>query len=163
MIPDRTEIQLMTAPMRSLRQEALVLAGGVFYGKWRWFWGNRDAFSWVYGLSEEEIRDFMNRYEHARDNIQNIISVMENGRLKEKLTNEYCFFPASDAGQYVNTHWYLWLLFMFSPIKKIRKTHHFKRFLDDIARTSERMINYIENAAWLEMVPETVDCKSKED
>ncbi len=157
MIPDRTETHFITAPMRSLKQHAVELDSCVFYGKWRWFQGYWDAFSWVYGLSEEEIRDFMNRYEHARDNIQNIISVMENGRLKDKLTSEYRFFPESNAGQFVNTHWYLWLFFILSPIKKIRKTHQFKRFLDDIASTSERMINYTENAAWLEMVPEKED------
>ncbi|MDX9931328.1 MAG: hypothetical protein RB294_01985 [Bacteroidales bacterium] len=157
MIPDRTETHFITAPMRSLKQHVMELDSCVFYGKWRWFQGYWDAFSWVYRLSEEEIRDFMNRYEHARDNIQNIISVMENGRLKDKLTSEYRFFPESNAGQYVNSHWYLWLFYMLSPIKKIRKTHQFKRFLDDIASTSERMINYTENAAWLEMVPEKED------
>ena len=152
MTTDKIELELTLAPFRNLIRSAKVLEGYIGFKKLRWFSGARDDFSWVYGVSEVEIEDFSRLYDQTRQEIKSIIERTENEKLKAKMTGEYKEFPALPCKQFtLDTNDTFWILKTFRPGKKIRNSIKFKRILDEIWRTCERMINYSENIAWLEL------------
>lgn len=152
MTTEKTDIQLNTAPLKNLRLSAMNLDSFVLFKNWRWFSDMRDDFSWVYGLSEVEIYDFSRQYISTKHEIKNIINNTENKKLKVKLELEYCTFPTLDSSEFtVDLDKKYWILNTFKPFKKIRKSIKFKGIINEINRTCERMINYIENVEWLEL------------
>ena len=112
----------------------------------------RDDFSWVYGLSEVEINDFARQYSDTKDEIKTLLNNTENEKLQAKIKSEYDSLPTLDPKEFtVDLDKATWFLNMLRPFKTIRKSLEFKDILNEINRTCERMINYIENVKWLEI------------
>jgi len=88
MTTDKT-LELTLAPLRHLSRSVVDLDSYLILNKLRWFVAARDEFSWVYGISEVEIRDLAQRYENSRNEIKNIIKRTENENLRDKLENEF--------------------------------------------------------------------------
>lgn len=147
-----TEVELSTMPLKHLQQTASDLEKYILYKNGRLFSGWRDNFSWVFGISEVELLDFARIYDDTIDVIRNFISITENKKLKEKLEAEFKFLPTLNANEFIldiNNRY--WILKIIRPFKTIRKSLKLKGILNDISRTCERMINYIENVEWLEL------------
>ena len=148
---DKIDAQLITAPLKNLRESAMRIDRFVLFNNFRWFADIRDDFSWVYGLSEVEINDFLGQYSNTKSEIKNIINNTQNEKLKAKLILENESFPSIDPTEFtVNLDKRYWILNILRPFKKIRKSLKFKEIINDINRTCERMTNYIENVEWLE-------------
>jgi hypothetical protein len=148
---EKIDVQLITAPLKNLRESAMNIDRFVLFNNFRWFADMRDDFSWVYGLSEVEINDFLRQYNNTKSEIKNIINNTQNEKLKVKLILENESLPSIDSTEFtVNLDKRYWILNMLRPFKKIRKSLKFKEIINDINRTCERMINYIENVEWLE-------------
>jgi len=148
---EKIDVQLITAPLKNLRESAMNIDRFVLFNNFRWFADMRDDFSWVYGLSEVEINDFLRQYNNTKSEIKNIIDNTQNEKLKVKLILENESLPSIDSTEFtVNLDKRYWILNMLRPFKKIRKSLKFKEIINDINRTCERMINYIENVEWLE-------------
>jgi len=148
---EKIDVQLITAPLKNLRESAMNIDRFVLFNNFRWFADMREDFSWVYGLSEVEINDFLRQYNNTKSEIKNIIDNTQNEKLKVKLILENESLPSIDSTEFtVNLDKRYWILNMLRPFKKIRKSLKFKEIINDINRTCERMINYIENVEWLE-------------
>jgi hypothetical protein len=152
MTQETTDIQLITAPLKNLSQSAMNLNSFVLFKNFRWFANMRDNYSWVYGLSEVEINDFVRQYDDTKDEIKTILSNTENEKLKAKLKLEYESLPTLNPTEFtVDLDKTLWILNLFRPIKRIRKSIKFKDTIIEINRICARMTNYIENVEWLEL------------
>jgi len=148
----KTDVQLITGPLQNLRQSAANLDSFVLFKNFRWFANMRDDFSWVYGLSEVEINDFARQYSDTKDEIKTLLNNTENEKLQAKIKSEYDSLPTLDPKEFtVDLDKATWFLNMLRPFKTIRKSLEFKDILNEINRTCERMINYIENVKWLEI------------
>ncbi len=95
------ETQLRISPLQNIRSEILDLKKFIFYHNFRWQSNWLDNFSWVYGLSEVEIIDFSRNFDNTKDEIKNIISVMESGKRKEKLTTEFSSLAILDVKEFI--------------------------------------------------------------
>src|SRR5689334_12088741 len=120
----KNDFQLIVSPIRHLRELAFNLNERVALpAKYR------DNFSWVIGLSEVEITDFVTKYNTTKEEIENFISVTDNKKLKEKLQKEYKLLQQLNAKEFIvdldKTFW----LFIIKPFKAIRKTIKFKNIL----------------------------------
>ncbi|MES2591590.1 MAG: hypothetical protein V4608_06875 [Bacteroidota bacterium] len=152
MTQEKTDLQLITTPLRNLRQSAMNLDGFVLFINFRWFADMRDDFSWVYGISEVEINDFARQYGDTKDGIKTLLNNTENEKLRTKLKFEFESLPTLDPKEFtVDLDKPYWILSMLRPIKTIRKSIKFKDILNEINLTYERMVNYIENVEWLEL------------
>ena len=124
----------------------------VLFKNFRWYANMRDNFSWVYGLSEVEINDFARQYSDTKDGIKTILNNTENKKLQAKIKTEYDSLPSLDPKDFaIDLGKVSWIFNLLRPFKTIRKSLEFKDILNEINRTCERMINYIENVEWLEL------------
>ncbi len=144
---------IILAPYRQLLEYVSDIEKYVGFQNARWFMWNSDSLSWVYGLSEFEIKNFAQQFENSLQEIKVTIRNTENEKLKQKLNIEIDQIPSFDYSKYVlNTDNASWIFMKaLQPFKTLRMTMKFKSILEDIRLTSERMINYTENQSWLEL------------
>ncbi|MGQ1788538.1 MULTISPECIES: hypothetical protein [unclassified Saccharicrinis] len=145
--------KIILAPYRQLLEYVSNIEQYVGFQNARWFMWNSDSLSWVYGLSEFEIKNFAQQFENLLQEIKVTIRNTENEKLKQKLNTEIDQIPSFDYSEYVlNTDNASWIFMKaLRPFKTLRMTFKFKSILEDIRLTSERMINYTENQSWLEL------------
>ena len=144
---------LQLAPCRNMIKHVNELEKYILFSKWRRFSGQRDMFSWVYGISEVEIKDFSSRYDSSQEEIKRIVSLTDNEKLKAKLTTEFLNLPKLNYNEFIlDSNNSLWKhATIFRPLRKIKKTIKFKNSIKEIKIICERMINYAENINWLDL------------
>jgi hypothetical protein len=147
------EIKLMTAPLQNLRQTALDINKYAFSTKWRWYYSARSDYSWVLGISEVEITDFIRIYDSTKDDIKNTIDTTDNNTIKNTLYKEYRLLPALCINDFIHDKDNLIIMILNSIrlIKKIRLTLKFRDIIGKIIDSCDNMINCIENSDWYEL------------
>lgn len=145
--------KIILAPYRQLIEYVFDIEKYVGFQNARWFMWNSDSLSWVYGLSEFEIKNFVLQFENCQQEIKRTIQNTESEKLKRKLNIEFEQIPGFDYTDYIlNTDNVSWLFIkVLRPVKTLRMTMKFKNILEDIRLTTERMINYTENKEWIEL------------
>lgn len=130
---DASDIELLTAPYRSLLQLTETLSNAAGFRKFRWFAGWMDDFSWVYGVSEVEIKDFSNRYNSVRQTLLTSIKQTDDRKLSIRLEREFQSLPEMQAEKFAQTENFYFTLFLneIRFVKKLRMTSEFNTLLDD--------------------------------
>ncbi|MBI1288076.1 MAG: hypothetical protein GC178_10935 [Flavobacteriales bacterium] len=109
------------------------LSNAAGFRKFRWFAGWMDDFSWVYGVSEVEIKDFSNRYNSVRQTLLTSIKQTDDRKLSIRLEREFQSLPEMQAEKFAQTENFYFTLFLneIRFVKKLRMTSEFNTLLDD--------------------------------
>lgn len=140
-----------TTPYKYLLEKTIEIEKFIFYSKFRFFESMLDDFSWVYGLSEVEIKDYIQLYILTKEEILNSIERTGNIKLKTKLSEEISNLPIINLDKFiVDTNHVFFIFKLLVPFKKIITTYQFKNNLSEIKYSAERMYNLIDNKEWLD-------------
>ncbi len=146
-------LKITLAPYQQLLDYIFEIEKHVGFKNIRCFMWNSSSLSWVYGVSEFEIKNFALQLENCIREINRTIQNTESEKLKRKLIIEFEKIPVFNSSEYIlNTNNASWLFAKsLQPLKTLRMTVKFKSILEDIKLTTERMINYTKNREWLEL------------
>ncbi len=141
-----SDINIQTSSFKHLVNRTNELEPYIFNFKFRLFASVRDQYSWVYGLSEVEVSDYLQLYNSTKIELKNLINREVHDKLKSKLLFEYNNLPNVSKIEF-NSHKGLILI----PFIKISKTAKFKSMMREVVISFDNVINLLENKAWLEL------------
>ncbi len=92
---------ILLAPYRQLIESVSDIEKYVGFENARWFMWKSNSLSWVYGLSEFEIKNFAQQLENSQQEIKRTIQNTESEKLKRKLNIEFEQIPRLDYTDYI--------------------------------------------------------------
>jgi hypothetical protein len=146
--------EMILGSLQQLRDTTTSIRKHVWIVGWRFY--NPSMYSWVYGLSDVRLEEFITRYSGIQEELKGMIARIDDPALNKRVLQEYRNLPDLDLNELIAPQGSILAPSMWFRFgKKVRRTYRFWQDSDVIIRSAQSMIDSFEGKAWIALEQET--------